>query len=256
MDKINCVIATSFLPNMDNVTREFITSALPNILFKDDYPNFNFKFLEPEAIEFIDKVWLRYLKSSNSEYLYNKYKKVMNTLKNVDDNPNDLPIMVISDYHRFFINLRKFYKNGIDAYFKRTKFQTFTRIEKDNLLEQIWIRCTPEDFNNPERFLEIQNESIQNELFEDYRNEICLGTSLLFKNNILCFKVIESAPYNESTKEINIKLYNKDDYLNNAKFKKYYKLASVRFNIYQDNGKYVCEIGSIQSEKIIHLLID
>ena len=96
--------------------------------------------------------------------------------------------MIVNDYKKFFELLRQIYEKQIELYFSRTGMPGVTRYEKDNFFEQIWLRATPNDFNNPEEFLRKQLEMVNDTTFEKYNEETCLGEIEFLDNNILCVK--------------------------------------------------------------------
>ena len=67
------------------------------------------------------------------------------------------------------------YDKDIELYFLRTKMSGFPVFEKENCFEQIWLRATPDDFNNPEAFLKKQVVMINDTTFAKYDNETSLG---------------------------------------------------------------------------------
>lgn len=93
--------------------------------------------------------------------------------------------MIVNDYKNFFELLRKFYERDIELYFLRTEMSGFPVYEKNNCFEQIWLRATPEDFNNPEEFLRKQVEMINDKTFEKYDEETCLGKIGFLDDNLI-----------------------------------------------------------------------
>lgn len=152
----NRTIAESLKPTFENVTREFITDTLYKILFSDEFPNFKFDFREDEAIEFIEKTLQNYRDGFKDESfvqeLKEKHKKILQQIKDKQNDNTTQPVMIVNDYREFFELLRQFYERDIELYFLRTQMSGFAVYEKNNCFEQIWLRATPDDFNNSEDF--------------------------------------------------------------------------------------------------------
>ena len=240
-------VAESWMPTFENVTREFITETLYKLLFSEDLPNFKFEFREDEAIEFIEDI----LKSYSDKYDFYKEKsqKIIQAIKQKSDGNAEAPVMIINDYKEFFELLRQLYEKQIELYFSRTEMSAFTRYEKNNFFEQIWLRATPNDFNDPEEFLRKQVDIINDSTFEKYNEETCLGKIEFLDNNILCVKNGIARTWDENSREIEIKVYDKNYYDNKELFNRpHYEFPVIRYGIYEKDGKKICSIGSIQDK--------
>lgn len=250
----NRTIAECLKPTFENVTREFITDTLYKILFSDELPNFKFNFKEDEAIEFIEKTLQDYRDEFRNESFVKKleedHKKILKVLRQNTDNNDITPIMKISNYKEFFELLRQYYEKDIELFFKRTDRSGFPVYEQKNCFEQIWLRMTPDDFNNPEQFLRRNVGMIQDNTFEEYDNETYLGKLTRFNNHIICVKNQISRTWDETPREFKITIYDKNYYDTELFFKPHIELPVVRYGIYQKNGKKVCYIGAIQNTNI------
>lgn len=247
----NRTIAESLNPTFENVTREFITDTLYKILFSDEFPNFKFNFIEDEAIEFIEKTLQDYRDEFKNESfvkeLKEKHKKILEVIRQNTDNNDINPIMKISNYKEFFELLRQYYEKDIELFFRRTDMSGFPVYEQKNCFEQIWLRMTPEDFNNPEEFLRRNVEMIQDNTFEKYDNETYLGKLSRFNNHIMCVKNQISRTWDETPREFKISIYDKRYYDTELSYKPNFELPVVRYGIYKRDGKKVCYIGAIQN---------
>lgn len=247
MKKYQGAVAEDWLPTFENVTREFITETLPRILFGEKLPNFTFDFREQEALDFIESVWSEHLKTY--DFYKDKYEKVMKALRQPTNEDVDCPIMVINNYRQFFELLRQFYDRNIELYFLLTNNSAFPRSEKEICLEQIWLRATPDDFNNAEMFLKKQVAMITDTTFEKYDDEISLGAVTSFDNNIVCVKNGIARVWDENSREMEITIYDKNYYERKELYHRpHYTLPVIRYGIYERNGKKVCSIGSIQDK--------
>ena len=245
MRKFAGKVAEVWQPTFENVTREFINDTLYKILFSDDIPNFKFDFREPEAIKFIEESLLKNME----QYYPGKVQKIMESLTAKTLDNETMPVMVVNDYKKFFEYLRIIYEKHIELFFKRTDMSAFTRWEKDNLFELIWLRATPEDFNNPETFLRKQAEMMLDTTFDVFDEEICIGPVELFNNNILCAQNGIARTWDESFREMKFTVYDKEHFENIMLFNRpCYELPVIRYGIYEKDGKKVCRIGSIQEK--------
>ena len=248
----NQTIADSLKPTFENVTREFITETLYKILFSEELPNFRFIFTETEAIEFIEKTLSNYRNQFNDKSfvssLEKKHRIILQRIKEKSNGNSIQPAMIINNYKDFFEQLRRFYEKDIELYFLRTNMTGFAVYEKNNCFEQIWLRATPEDFNNPEEFLRKQVEMLKDTTFEKYNKETYIGKLKSLDNNILCIKNGISRTWDENSREIEINIYDKAYYNNTELFDRpHCTLPVIRYGIYEKNGKKVCSIGSIQN---------
>ena len=189
----NRTIADCWLPTFENVAREFIIDSLGKILCSDEIPNFKFEFREKEAIEFIENIMKQYTNSfKDSEYkeeIQARYEKIFDIIKQKTNENSEQPVMVVKDYKKFFEYLRQAYERHIELYFQRRKDSTgFKSWEKNNFFELIWIRATPQDFNNSEEFLKKQAEMIKDTTFEKYDKETYLGKLECLNNHIITIK--------------------------------------------------------------------
>ena len=249
-------IAESLEPTFENVTREFITNTLYKLLFSSEIPNIKFDFREKEAISFIEETLQNYRNSFNDEELISElkleHKKILDSLKQKPTAITEIPVMTINDYKKFFELLRQIYEKDIELFFKDSELSGFQVKEKDNLFEQIWLRCTPEDFRNPELFLDKQNQMIHDKTFDKYDNETCIGKMDFFADNVLCIKNGIARTWDENSREFEIIIYDKNHYADtDLLYKPHYTLPVIRYGIYNMNGKKVCYIGSIQNKNLI-----
>lgn len=245
-------IADRLKPTFKNVAREFITNTIYKILFSDELPNFMFDFREDEAIEFIEKTLQDYRNEFEDESfvkeLKEKHKKILQKVKEKSNDNSTQPVMIVSNYKKFFELLRQFYERDIELFFLRTKRTGFPVYEKDNCFEQIWLRATPDDFNSPEEFLRKQVEMIKDRTFEKYDKETYLGKVAFLNDNIMCIKNGIARTWDESSREFVITIYDKKYYDNMEKFDRpHYKLPVIRYGIYEKDGKKICCIGSVQN---------
>lgn len=245
--KDNKTIADCLLPTFENVTEEFINNTMYKILFSPKIPNFKFDFREKEAMDFIEKI----LREYSDKYVYHKkeVQEILTQLKEKTNENTTQPVMVVNNYREFFELLRQFYEQDIELYFQRTEMTGFPVYERDNCFEQIWLRATPDDFMNPEGFLRRQVDMLKDTTFEKYNEEVCFGKLSFLDDNIMCVKNEIARTWDENSKEIQIKIYDKNYYNNRELFDRpHYTLPVIRYGIYEQDGKKICHIGSIQNK--------
>jgi hypothetical protein len=248
-EKYGGTIADSLIPTFENVVREFTTTTMKDILFDDKKISFNFIFRQPEAISYIEEVYKKYI----VEY-YSGFKKsaikIIQVLKQGNDRDNNLPSLIINDYQSFFELLRQYYEKDIELYFQRMKTSGFPTYEMENCFEQIWLRATPEDFNNPEQFLQRQVQFINDTTFIKYDNEIMIGSSSYFNGHVVYVSNGIARTCDEMPREFKITIYDKQYHYRTELFDRpHYTLPVLRYGIYEKDGKKICVIASIQNKK-------
>lgn len=247
MEPYKGTVAESWKPTFENVTREFITETMYKILLAEDLPNFRFDFRENEAKDFIENTLKSY--SDKYDFYREESKKILQSIKQKDAENVDVPALIVNDYKHFFELLRQLYEKQIELHFLRTGMSAFPRYEKDNFFEQIWLRATPDDFNDAERFLQKQNDMINDNTFQKYDEETCFGKIEFLDNNILCVKNGIARTWDENSREFEIKIYDKSYYDNKELYDRpHYELPVIRYGIYKKDGKKICSIGSIQDK--------
>lgn len=269
---IKKTIAQSLTPTFENVTREFINRTMKKILLGEGKIKFNFIFTQPEALDFIEhtltKTIVAYfprtfaignsLKLDDVEVAenvgdYKEYlddaKTIMNVLKNTNQSHNNLPSLIIKDYELFFELLRQCYEKTIDLFYERTELSGFFVYEMENLFEELWLRATPEDFDNPIEFLKTQVQLINDETLHQYKKETVLGELQLFDNNPIGIKTNIARTWDEAPFKLEIGIYDKRYCDNKELFiRPHYSLPTIRYSFYEKNNKKICVIGSIQKE--------
>ena len=90
---------------------------------------------------------------------------------------------------------------------------------------------------------------IKDTTFDKYDKETYLGKLDFLDNNIICIKNGIARTWDETSREIEITIYDKK-YYNNAKLfdRPHYTLPVIRYGIYEKDGKKICYIGSIQNK--------
>ena len=242
-------IVDSLIPTFENVIRLFTTETIPDILLNDKKISFNLVFNESDAIKHIEEVYEKYIAETYSGF-QTQATTIIEILKQKNNVNNDLPSLVINDYRLFFELLREYYEKIIELFFVRTKASGFMVSEMKNCFEQIWLRATPEDFNNSEQFLRRQVEFINNTTFAKYDNEAIVGSLRFLDSHILAVKNEIARTWDETPQEFKIIIYDKEHYQNRKLFERpHFTLPVIRYGIYEKNGKKICHIGSVQTKK-------
>ena len=228
-------VAEDLKPTLENVSREFITDTMLEIMYDKSYPNFYFDITD-EGIEYIEKV----IKENTN---IKKYINLINDLKQKNYN-NYNPVLVINDYKTFFNLLTQIYERVIELYFYSGYNGGFPVYEMKNYFKNIWLRMTPEDFNNVNSFLKKQLDMMLDDSLKKY-NENVLGASKTLGNNIILVRNLVSDSWDENSREVSIRIYD-SNYMQDLWLRPYIELPSIRYGIYEKNGKKICHIGSIQ----------
>ena len=228
------------LPTYNNIFRIFATELLYRYMFGETYPNFYIDFKEEEPLQIIYDIYSKEKHPKEVE----KFNKVYDILKNKKFT-EDIPIMVIDDYKRFFFNLKSLYYMDMMIHNKK---HVYSQGNKAEFFNYIWFKATPYDFAHPERFLARQAHMLNDDTFDVYNNWTPMG-NLPFLNNIeLKIKNQLTEEYNENIKEMKFSLQeNMFDEEDQDIISYYCELPVIRYGIYEENGKKICSIGSIQN---------
>lgn len=241
-------VAESLEPTFENVTNQFVTTTMYKLLYSKEIPNFRMRFFEPEAMEFIKQILDKY--SKQGKFSERKAAEILKGLEVKNDFDEEQPVMIINDYREFFEQLRQFYEEQINMFFKRTGFSSFHSYEMVNCFELIWLRATPEDFNDPETFLRKQVQMARDKTFQKYDEETSLGKLPSLDNNILCVQNKVARIWDESSQEMHISIYDKEYYdKKGLRYRPHYTLPVIRYGVFERDGKKVCRIGSIQNKE-------
>ena len=156
------------------INEKFIIYFIKNYLYdlmydKYELSNISFNFKEDEAKKYINNLII-----NNMDYMFNKMNMVYDGLNNIDYNK---PIMEINDYKLFFELLEKIINSLHNIYKNKCFIKDDDTIYTFQLLPKyIWLRMTPDDFKNPEKFLRKNLEMINNHVFDEYYNDIGIFT--------------------------------------------------------------------------------
>ena len=241
-------VANRLKPIFENVTYEFITQTMHKLMYSKELPNFKMRFTEQEAMEYIHKTLQDYSKSG--EFGKRKAQEILKGLE-AKDNTDDMPVMVVNNYKELFERLRQFYEEHIRTFFKRTGHSSFHSYAMVNCFDLIWLRMTPEDFNDPELFLKNQVQMIKDGTFEKFDKEICLGEVPCLGNNILCVQNNVARIWDEASQEMHMIIYDKEYFQRKELFNRpNYELPVIRYGVFEKDGKRICRIGSIQNKDV------
>ena len=242
-------VSESLEPTFENVTNQFVTTTMYKLLYSKEIPNFRMRFFEPEAMEFIKQILDKY--SKQGKFSERKATEILKGLEEKNDFREEHPVMTINNYREFFEQLRQFYEEQINMFFKRTGFSSFHSYEMVNCFELIWLRATPEDFNDPETFLKKQVQMARDKTFQKYDEEVCLGKMPSLDNNILCIQNKVARIWDESSQEMHITIYDREYYQHKEWFNRpHYTLPVIRYGVFEQDGKKICRIGSIQNKEL------
>ncbi len=206
----------------------FINCIMYDLMYDDfELANVSFDFKEYEARQYLKKIVLKTIESNISQK-----SKIYDAIDNIDYSK---PVIEVSDFKEFFLSLYLYIYKLSDIY-NTCDFETMFWNNSGYVLKYLWLRMTPDDFKNVEKFLYKQIKMLDDKSFDSFKKESYLNYKLDDTYQVSAVDRIAKG-YDESVKEI---LFNLND--NNEKI----SLPVVRYGIYEDNKQKICEIGSIQ----------
>lgn len=219
--------------NNNKIIKKFIEEYLYDLLYdKHELANMSFNFKEEEAKKTINSILIDNINNGRKFNRMNEIYKAINS----NDFPN--PILEVSDYKSFFASMEKFKKLLISEYENYTNNGNYSFVNQ--IYKYIWLRMTPDDFKNPEQFLNKQIDILKDKTFNKYnKKNKCYDFDLIDNSELLVMNTLANQ-YDESVKEIIFNIVS--DYYK-------YTLPIVRYGIYEKNNKKICEIGSIQNKE-------
>lgn len=170
-------------------------------------------------------------------YTSNIQEKDIENLKSQKYDEN-IPTITVKDPVKFFNLLTEISNYWIDQKDKNYWYSS-ARLFFNTCIIRLWLRMTPNDFNNVEAFLERQLNFFKSTTFDDYLNKDVLvgefnGYQIKAKKDI-------NNTYCETNERMKFTLY---DSLNNS-----HTLPSVFFAIEEQEDKKICYIYAIQNER-------
>ncbi len=207
------------MDNYKEMVKNFALKIMPLVMLeKFEIPNMYFKFNNEDDYNYIINILKDYSKEN-----------VINGLENIDYSK---PIVEISNLKQFLFYMQTL----LEQYCKIKKF----RYQEKYLwfFKYIWQRMTPDDFKNPENFLKKNILMLSNNIFNEYYEEKYVNRISLFNEYFIKSKNRLSKSFDEEPKEMIF-------FLTNIKHQNIY-FPTVRYGIYEENNKLICEIGSIQ----------
>ena len=208
----------------------FVDSIMYDLMYDDmELANVSFNFKEYEARDYLKNIIMKTIGHN-----FNQKSKLFEAIDNVDYSK---PVIEVSDYKEFFISLL-LYIYKLSTIYDTCDFETMFWNNSGYVLKYLWLRMTPDDFNNVEEFIRKQTKILDDNSFSMFRKEKDLNYNL---DDKYCVSAVDDIArgYDESVKEIKFNLSDKDEKVS---------LPVVRYGIYENAGKKICEIGSIQDK--------
>lgn len=211
----------------------FINNTIYEITNETEIPKINFIF-NNDAYDLFYEVINNPFELKNS-WTPNIKEEDIEFLKTL--NSNDCPTIYIKDHIKFFTYLTEITNNSIDLHNKYKQDKT-SRSHLIQILRRIWLRMSPNDFNNVEQFLHNQLEFIKTDIFEDYKFKNFNHRNIINKFHEYAVAAENSLnrTWDESTKCMSFTIFT--DY-------NHHSLP----NIYYDTIKDTCYIYAIQNDK-------
>lgn len=203
--------------SVSDVINLFVVQVLDEINGEKELPKIFFSFSK-EALSYISRV----LENPNLIDLLDVYKE--NAKYQID----------VKNYHKFFTYLTDF----CNETFKNKLFYSFAPeyLQRQHLLLRIWLRMTPSDLQDVERFLKEQVDFVKDKTFEKYKLETPIGQ---YQDYFITAEKKDSASWDECNYEMQIRLCNQD---------KFHTLPLIRYDIKDTGKEKICMIGAIQNK--------
>lgn len=175
-----------------------------------------------------------------------KYFKTIETLNTDDFNylksikPDSNKVIVkVNDYKSFFKYLFLIAHMTYERLRKEIEFEELDSyyIHRCDVFKNIWLRATPNDFNDINKFIYEQYLFIKDNSLIKYDNKV---VGKFFDYNILV-DTLNGRTYDENCNALRIRLI-KDDIS--------YTLPVVRYDIKNETNKKICYIGAIQNKTV------
>lgn len=208
--------------------------ANPEDKFSFCLSNINFVFSEEDINEIIS-----YLPRIDKNLLRDKLLEIRNKafnikqLSNSNDKDNDVYIYV-PNYKKFFYMLYEIYTNS--------GYNFYLGLNRDNLINTIWLRMGVEDISDVMGFLKRQLEFINNNNFLNENNN-GVGNFSIVDNIRIHYQNEKNPEWFETNK--NITFYWTDISSDSAKFP--YMLPSIHYGLAKENEELICYIYGIQN---------
>ena len=213
--------------NIYSVASLFVRSKMYELLTNEnDYVNIAFNFEELEARCFLKSI------AKTDEYVTKEVRDfLLSAIDNVDYSIN---VINVPDYKEFFTLLYE-YANKYKDDGRENAIATNVEFS----FNYLWIRMTPDDFNDVIGFLRKNVAMLEDKTFEKYKDEVSIDDSSFYKDQIIFAHSSRAYLYDESNNEMRFVI---SDGKNN------YCLPIIRYDIYKQNGVKTCQIGSIQDK--------
>lgn len=197
----------------------FINYVMPRIDYQNSIPKFNILF-NNDSLAFLND----FSKHTGNEITLKNIQKLMK------QDPKKAT-MVIKNHYDFFWNMTELSTTFIQNYNKQD-VKDFQFLQLD-LLQKIWLRMVPSDFNNVESFLRKQINFLQDKTFDSYLN---FTTIDYFYNYEIQIKQELGELWDENFKILHLRMVSQNEI---------HDLPMIHYDI-EDN---ICYIGSVQREK-------
>ena len=213
---------------IDNIVTIFIENYMYELENDDlELANISFDFKVEEARAYLKKKILDNIKTNIT-----KKDKIFKSIDNIDYSK---PVMEIKDYKKFFYLIHQYIMD-------LTILNDNQAIDEeiiDYFFKYVWIKMTPDDFKEPEKFLLKNVYMLKNNILDDYKTEQELKNIEFFNKYCLTAQCGPCETFDEGVKTMLFKVSIK-----------YHEivLPFVRYGIYEENEKNICEIGSIQDK--------
>lgn len=171
----------------------------------------------------------------NKEAFANKNLKITDDELNHLLNPeidDEAPTIYVKDSELFFYLLTKLInaQNDLNVYYGEANNPEGVA---NRLMRRLWLRMSPDDFQDVISFLETEISFLENRMFDNPKTETVISNPE-FK---ITYEVEECETWCESTRRMCFRIYNQDEY---------HDLPRIYYDLKEENGEIVCYIPAVQ----------
>ena len=160
-------------------------------------------------------------------------------VKCLSQEDSDLPTLYVKDSYLFFNLLLDIVNESLLLNYKYG-FHTEARTHCIGILNRLWLRMGPSDFNNVELFLKKQLEFLRNDWLDIDYEKACEKIDDLGENKVLKSPFV-SYTWDETFREVS--------FLFSTPYENYvHELPNVRYGLALENGERVCYIYAVQTD--------
>ena len=222
---------SNVINNVDEIKLIFLLEVYPKIKQGKVVPNINFIFNNDTLNSFVELK--QYIK--NDKYL-DKLNTSINLLKQEKESISNSDNMAIDikDANLFFSYLMEI-SNAM--YYQEVSYYGSASNEISDIMLYIWLRMSPNDFNDVIKFLELQLSFIYNDNVINKESKNWINIGIYDRYQVTMIKYLNELYY-ESNTSICMRLEDNNNF---------YVLPSILYGITNEQDEYICYIYGLQN---------